>query len=176
MQAPPLSPYALQKIQAEEYAALYWRLHGISSLGLRYFNVYGEGQDPSSTYSGVISRFLSAYGQRKPITIYGSGEQSRDFIHVSDVARANVLALESDYHGAVNVANGHPQNLLQLIDYIQSAGGKPVARQFKLARPGDIAASYGSTAQAHDCIGFSSAILLKEGIKRMVECEANRLS
>src|SRR6185437_15460658 len=84
-----LSPYALEKVTNERYAATFEHLFGIKSLGLRYFNVYGDRQDPASPYSGVISRFIKQYQNDLPITVFGDGEQSRDFIHVSDIARAN---------------------------------------------------------------------------------------
>lgn len=176
LQSPPLSPYALQKIQTEDYAGLYSRLHGTANLGLRYFNVYGDRQDPSSPYSGVISRFLRAYEQGETLTIFGDGQQSRDFIHVSDVARANVLALEKDVNGILNVATGEPQTLLQLVEYMEKAGNHPAKRQFKAARVGDIQASYGSPHLAEKRLGFRAAVPLSEGIKRMVQSETNRLS
>lgn len=160
-----LSPYALQKIHDEDYANLYAHLHGVKSVGLRYFNVYGERQDPNSPYSGVISRFLAAYQQNQALTIFGDGEQSRDFIHVKDVARANLLALESNFAGAVNIATGHAETLLHLVKYIESAGGKPAEVLFEAARLGDIRASYAAIGLASQKLGFTSAISLKEGIK-----------
>lgn len=168
LSSPPLSPYALQKIQTEEYANLYERLHGISSVGLRYFNVYGERQDPASPYSGVITRFLDAYQAEKPLTILGDGEQSRDFIHVSDVAKANLLALESEVKGVLNIATGVPQTLLQLIDYIRESGKKTVELSYLPERLGDIKMSYARTALAQSELGFKFSVSLKEGICQLV--------
>lgn len=165
----PLSPYALQKIHAENYADLYQRLHGVKSLGLRYFNVYGKRQDPTSPYSGVISRFLDAYRNEGKVTIFGDGQQSRDFIYVNDVAIANALALQSDYHGILNIATGEPQTLLQLVEYIQEAGDHALAPFFEPARFGDIQSSFGSTKNASQTLGFKYAISLREGIKLMME-------
>lgn len=167
LQSKPLSPYALQKIQAEEYADLYKRLHGIKSLALRYFNVYGERQYPKSPYSGVISRFLEAYKNDEEITIYGDGEQSRDFIHVNDIAKANQLAIESDYTGILNIATGKPQTLLRLIEDIKLAGKKPVKLHFEPARPSDIRASYATIQKAEKYLNFNYSIDLSEGIKRL---------
>ncbi len=161
----PLSPYALQKREAEEYADLYRRLHGIKSIGLRYFNVYGEGQDPNSPYSGVISRFLQAYQEGCELTLFGDGLQSRDFISVKDVARANVLALQQALHGVFNIATGQAQTLLQLVQYIEAAGGKKALLRFAEARAGDIRASYGAVEKAVDELGFSYSLDLREGIK-----------
>lgn len=164
----PLSPYALQKIHAEDYANLYARLHGIQSLGLRYFNVYGSRQHPDSPYAGVICRFLDDYQQDKDLTIFGDGLQSRDFIHVSDVAKANVLALETAYSGVVNIATGQPQTLLQLIEYLQLSGKKPAKIQFAPPRSGDIKHSYATTELAEKHLGFKYSIVLQEGMDSMV--------
>lgn len=163
----PLSPYALQKIEAEQYADLYQLLHGTRSLGLRYFNVYGERQDPHSPYSGVISRFLAQYQQGQALTVFGEGKQSRDFIHVADVARANCLALQSDYTGQMNIATGQPETLLNLIRYLEAAGGKPAIVNFAPARQGDIEISYAATQLAQQQLDFCYTIPLERGIKQM---------
>ncbi|EKD70521.1 MAG: UDP-glucose 4-epimerase [uncultured bacterium] len=162
----PLSPYALQKWQCEEYANLYVHLHQLPSLGLRYFNVYGLRQDPASPYSGVITRFLDAYHQEKELTVFGDGMQSRDFIHVSDVARANVFALQSHFAGAVNIATGSQETLLQLIDYISQAGKHAAQIEFQPARIGDIKESYAAVKLAEQHLGFKYTVSLKDGISR----------
>lgn len=164
----PLSPYALQKMNCEQYASLFAALHGVSSLGLRYFNVYGERQDPSSPYSGVISRFMDLYSQGDELMICGDGLQTRDFIHVADVARANWLALQSQQAGAFNIATGVPETLLALIDYIEAAGSTPARRIFAPARVGDIRASYADIAQAAEHLDFKASISLKQGIAQLV--------
>lgn len=161
----PLSPYALQKLHAEDYAELYARLYGANSLGLRYFNVYGPGQDPNSSYSGVISRFIKAYNQDSELIIYGDGKQSRDFIHVSDVAIANLYALQSGYTGVLNIATGQSQSLLDLIAHIEAAGNKAAQLQFEPARTLDIYASYGTTELAEQQLGFRYSKSLAEGIR-----------
>ena len=163
-----LSPYALQKRHIEQYADLYQRLHGTKSLGLRYFNVYGERQDPASPYSGVISRFLSLYQQDKALTIFGDGQQSRDFIHVQDVARANCLALQSDYAGQLNIATGQSETLLDLIQSIEAAGGRRANLTFAPASAGDIQSSYAATQLALQQIDFCYTIALGQGMRRMV--------
>lgn len=160
----PLSPYALQKIHCEQYARFFADHHGINSLALRYFNVYGPRQDPSSPYSGVISRFLAAYQQNETITIFGDGQQSRDFIYVQDVAYANLLALNSDYAGALNIATGTPQTLLQLLDCLQAAGNHPANYQLAPPREGDIKSSYGSTVLAKQYLDFTAQIALAQGM------------
>lgn len=164
----PLSPYALQKLNCEQYAAIYHSLHGVKSLGLRYFNVYGERQDPASPYSGVISRFIDHYQANKALTIYGDGLQTRDFINVADVARANFLALQAEYHGALNIATGQPESLLNLIDYMEAAGDKPAQRVHANGRAGDIQSSYAATELAAEHLGFKAEMTLKAGIKRLM--------
>lgn len=164
-----LSPYALQKVQCEQYADLFSRLHQLPSLGLRYFNVYGPGQDPHSPYAGVISKFIAAYQNNETLTIFGDGNQSRDFIHVNDIAYANLLALENQYSGVLNIATGKPQTLVQLIKSIEIAGGeKPATIQFEPARAGDIVASYGATQLAETQLGFHYSTPLTEGIKDLL--------
>lgn len=165
----PLSPYALQKIHCEEYADLYAHIHNVKSLGLRYFNAYGDRQDPNSPYSGVISRFLDAYHHDQELKIHGDGKQSRDFIHVKDIARANVLALESDFSGAVNIATGVPQTLLDLVQYMQEAGEKPVKYHHEPRRHGDIPSSYAAVKMAEKHLGFQYTIPLSEGIKMLMQ-------
>lgn len=168
-----LSPYALQKMQSEQYAALYAKLFQLPSLGLRYFNVYGERQDPQSAYSGVISRFIKHYQQEGKLTIFGDGHQSRDFIHVTDVARANYLALQSDYGGVLNVGTGVPETLLNLVSYIEAIGGEKTQRVFAAPRAGDIKASYAATKKAEQALGFRFELSLQDGLQYMVTRRMN---
>jgi UDP-glucose 4-epimerase len=168
-----LSPYALQKAQNEQYAALYDRLFQVRSLALRYFNVYGSRQDPQSVYSGVISRFLDRYNQGLDLTIYGDGSQLRDFIHVDDVVRANCLALEGDYSGVLNIATGEPETLNSLLSYIEETGGQRAQLCYLAARLGDIHASYAATQKAEQHLGFRHLISLREGIRRLMLGDAS---
>lgn len=165
----PLSPYALQKINCEQYAELYKTIYGVKSLGLRYFNVYGQRQDPSSPYSGVISRFIDLYNRGDELVIHGDGMQSRDFIHVADVAEANLLALEHDYADSINIATGKPSTLVDLVLCIEKAGGKDAKYRFEHPRAGDIRSSYAATHMAKTGIGFTSNVSLENGIATMVQ-------
>jgi len=160
-----LSPYALEKANNERYAALHGHLYGIHSLGLRYFNVYGKRQDPNSPYTGVISKFIERYQKKEPLIIYGDGEQSRDFIHVEDVVRANFLALRSDVSGVLNIATGVPETLNCMISYIEAFGADKALIEYGPARLGDIFQSYGSTGAAQKHIDFTSQISLASGLK-----------
>jgi UDP-glucose 4-epimerase len=160
-----LSPYALDKANNERYADLYKRLFGLNALGLRYFNVYGPRQDPKSPYSGVISKFIESYQKQADVIIFGDGEQSRDFIYVADVARANFLALTSSYQGVLNIATGVPETLLNLLRYIEKVGGQQARVSHQAVRAGDIRASYASTEKAKQNLDFRSATSLEEGMR-----------
>jgi UDP-glucose 4-epimerase len=162
-----LSPYALEKAGNEQYARLFSHLSEIKSLGLRYFNVYGARQDPGSSYSGVISKFIANYAEQQPVVIFGDGKQIRDFIHVSDIARANLLALESEYCGVLNIATGVPETLLDLVRYIEMAGKHPVEIQFAEERSGDIRESYACVNKAREHLKFESLTSLQQGIERL---------
>lgn len=164
-----LSPYALEKANNERYADLYSRLFGIKSLGLRYFNVYGPRQDPHSPYSGVIAKFIEQYQRDQPITIFGDGEQSRDFIYVEDIARANWLALQNDYSGVLNIATGVPETLKNLVTCIEATGSKTAQLSFAATRSGDILKSYATTEKAERCLGFQSSVVFAAGIRTLLE-------
>jgi nucleoside-diphosphate-sugar epimerase len=163
-----LSPYALDKANNERYAELYENLYHIPSLGLRYFNVYGKRQDPHSPYSGVISKFMQKFADGEPLSIFGDGEQSRDFIHVEDVARANWLALQSTFTGAVNIASGAPQTLHQLVRYLEKIGGRPLEVNYLPERIGDIPKSYASVQKAQDLLKFKAEVGFEEGLKSII--------
>jgi UDP-glucose 4-epimerase len=168
LSAKPLSPYALQKIHAEDYAALFQQLHHIQSLGMRYFNVYGPRQDERSSYSGVITRFIHAYQEDKVLSVFGKGEQSRDFIHVNDVARANLLAIESEACGVVNIATGCSLTVNALIAAIGQVGGAVPKVTFHPPRAGDITVSYAAVAKAKRILGFNATTQFNEGIKQLL--------
>lgn len=160
----PLSPYALEKANNERYADLYGRLFGIKSLGLRYFNVYGSRQTPGSPYSGVISKFIERYQKNEPIIIFGDGQQSRDFIHVADVAQANWLAVQSDYCGALNIATGRAETLVNLVSYIEAVGDHKAQVDFAPPRVGEIAKSYACIAKAENYLQYHYTTGLAEGV------------
>ncbi|MHB1947544.1 MAG: NAD-dependent epimerase/dehydratase family protein [Gammaproteobacteria bacterium] len=163
-----LSPYALEKATDERYAALYTHLFNIKSLGLRYFNVYGERQDPKSPYSGVIAKFIANYKAKEPIKIFGDGEQSRDFIFVGDVARANVLALQSEYCGVLNIATGTPETLKNMVQYIEKVGGEPAQIEYAQARSGDIPRSFACTEKADRYLNFQYTTTLEQGMGLLI--------
>jgi UDP-glucose 4-epimerase len=116
----------------------------------------------------VISRFLKAYQEKTDMTVFGDGMQSRDFIYVSDVAKANTFALLSPYAGVLNIATGVPQTLLDIIAYLEAAGTEPANVVFAPERAGDIKASYAAVSLAKQHLGFQSSISLKDGLRKML--------
>ena len=164
----PLSPYAVQKLTNEYYASLYCRLYGLETVCLRYFNVYGPRQDPSSPYSGVISIFMTrATGDRAP-TIYGQGRQTRDFVFVKDVVQANLLAAQSeDAEGQVyNVGTGDSVEINMLWKRIADLASCELKPAYADARPGDIVHSLASIQKIKDSLGFRPSVTFEEGLSR----------
>jgi UDP-glucose 4-epimerase len=163
----PISPYGLEKSINDQYAALFLELYGVPTLGLRYFNVFGPRQDPASPYSGVISIFTRRLRQSLPLTVFGDGQQTRDFVYVGDVARANVLALAAAATGVCNVATGHTITLLHLIETLASvAGGRPVV-QFGPVRSGDIRHSAADNRRLRTELKLESFTPVREGLQQL---------
>ncbi len=133
----PMSPYAVSKLTAEHYARVFHELYGLKTVSLRYFNVFGPKQDPSSEYSGVISRFISALLCDEQPVIYGDGEQTRDFVYVNDVVSANILASRA-VPGIYNIACAKSISLNTLVAVIGKILAKEVVPRYESARPGDI--------------------------------------
>jgi UDP-glucose 4-epimerase len=169
----PVSPYGLDKLVNEQYADLYRRLYGVPCLGLRYFNVYGTRQDPASPYSGVISIFLERITSGAEVSVFGDGEQSRDFVYVKDIAQANTNALRSDNTGVVNVASGRSVTLLELIAGMEAACGKTALVAHVDKRPGDIRHSHGSAERMQKWLGPLQLTPLELGLRKLCGAEGN---
>jgi UDP-glucose 4-epimerase len=169
--ATPLSPYGLQKLAAEHYLRLYAELHGIETVALRYFNVYGERQDPRSHYAAVIPRFLSAVRADQPLCVHGDGGQSRDFIYVKDIARANRLAADAPgVSGACfNVASGRGTRVLELVSLLSELVGRELPVLREAARLGDVRHSQADVEAARKALDFEPQIELEIGIRRTLE-------
>jgi UDP-glucose 4-epimerase len=170
----PMSPYAAQKIACELYAQTYTRAYGLPCVALRYFNVYGPRQDPKSEYAAAIPRFTTRLlkGQR-PI-VFGDGLQTRDFVHISDVVRANLLSATSDKAPGeiVNVASGVSSSLIDLIATLKqligpSAAGLEIEHQ--APRAGDLRESSADISKARAVLGYEPRVQLKEGLAGVVE-------
>ena len=171
--AKPLSPYGLEKFINDQYAALYREMYGVSSVGMRYFNVYGPRQDPKSPYAGVISKFADGVEGASPLRVFGDGSQTRDFIYVGDVARANALALQSDVTDVLNVGTGTSVTLLDLIDAMKEAFGKPAEVRHEPPATGDIAHSATNPARLKQTLGWQPATTFVQGLRALAESLRN---
>jgi UDP-glucose 4-epimerase len=164
----PISPYGLEKRIDEQYGALFGELYGLSTFALRYFNVYGPRQDPTSQYAGVISKFAALMGRREPLTVFDDGRQSRDFVYVKDVARCNVSALNGDFGGVCNVGTGVSVTLLDLIDALAARTGVRPEVNFAPPVAGDIRHSAMAPSRLRSLLGFVPETSLAEGLAAFV--------
>ena len=163
----PQSPYAVQKLTNELHAGLYAELYGLETVCLRYFNVFGPRQDPSSPYSGVISIFMTrAAASRKPV-IYGDGSQYRDFIFVKDVVQANIRAALASHAGGeiFNVGTGHFVRITALWEMAAELAGVTLTPEYAARRDGDILESVADIRKASELLDFHPAYAFKEGLK-----------
>jgi nucleoside-diphosphate-sugar epimerase len=169
----PLSPYALQKYSAETYARQFHQFHGLPTVCLRYFNVFGPRQAFDSPYSGVIARFCSLFLKGERPTIFGDGSQSRDFTYVENVVAANLLAAEAppaQVAGAVfNIACGESIDLLRLVADLNTLTGQVLQPRFEPARPGDVKHSLADVSAARERLGFSPTVAWKDGLRRTLD-------
>lgn len=166
----PISPYACSKLIGEDMTLAYGETGRMRVLALRYFNVFGPRQDPSSQYSAVIPKFVGAALRDEPVVIHGDGRQSRDFTYVSNVVDANLLALNSDANGlAFNIACGRSISLLQLVDSISRLNGRPMAVTHDEPRAGDILHSQADCSLAERVLGYRPAISFEAGLRLTYE-------
>ncbi len=168
----PLSPYAAAKLAGEFYCQVWARTYGFETVCLRYFNVFGPRQDPSSQYSGVISRFISALMTGERPVIYGDGEQSRDFTYVSNVVNGNLRAAEAPgcSEQVINVANGERTTLNQLLDTLKRITGKTeVEAEHRASRVGDVRDSLADITRARELLGYEPQVGLEEGLLKTIE-------
>lgn len=165
----PLSPYGLEKSINEQYAALYRELFQTSSLGQRYFNVYGPRQDPSSPYAGVISKFAAALRKGDALRVFGDGEQTRDFIFVKDVAQLNLRALKSSLEGVCNIATGRSVTLLELIATLAECAGRTPTIRHEPPVPGDIRHSATLPKKMFEQLDPPAMTSLRDGLKQLLE-------
>ena len=163
----PMSPYAVSKLAGEHYSKVFQELYGLQTVSLRYFNVFGPRQDPSSEYSGVISRFISILLQGGQPVIYGDGEQTRDFVYVADVVKANILA-SCGSTGVFNIACGKSISLNALAEMIGNILGRQVKPRYEAPRTGDITHSLADISRAKS-MGYSPDYSIEDGLKETIE-------
>lgn len=164
----PLSPYAVSKLAGEYYGKVFSDLYGIRTVFLRYFNVFGPRQDPNSEYAAVIPKFITRLLDGKPPIIYGDGEQTRDFIFVADVVRANIQAMESNASGVFNIAGGSRISLNELAGSLSEITGVHHRPVYEPPRSGDVRDSLADISRAGKAFGFSPRRTLAEGLRETV--------
>jgi nucleoside-diphosphate-sugar epimerase len=171
MPTKPLSPYALQKLVGEQYGAMFFALYGFESVTIRYFNVFGPRQDPSSPYSGVISLFISALVDGRAPKIHGDGEQTRDFTYVANVVDGVLRACHAPGVAGqtINVATGGRISLNDLFGTLCALTGRTVSATHGDARAGDVKHSQADIGRARALLGYEPAVDLKEGLQRTLE-------
>jgi UDP-glucose 4-epimerase len=166
----PLSPYAVTKCTGELYGSVFAELYQLPTVGLRYFNVFGPSQDPESQYAAVIPRFLTRLLAGKAPTVYGDGEQSRDFTYIDNVVSANLLAAESTASGlSLNVACGERFTLNELLSALNRILGTSIEASYEAVRPGDVRHSQADISLARRVIGFEPTLGFEEGLRATVE-------
>ena len=172
MRPDPLSPYAAAKLTGEYYCQVFRQVYGLETFSLRYFNVFGPRQNPSSMYSGVISRFIDALMGSKTPVIYGDGEQSRDFTYVANVVNANINAATSSkgVGETINVANGERISLNQLLEELKNITGKTdVSADFQPERKGDVKHSQADNTRAVEWLGYEKLVGLEDGLRKTID-------
>lgn len=168
----PLSPYAVAKLVGEYYCQVFTRVYGLETVSLRYFNVFGPRQDPSSQYSGVISRFIAALLSGAQPVIFGNGEQSRDFTYIANVVEANLKAAETTkgIGAIINVANGERITLNELLKEVQQLTGKTdVSVDYQPPRAGDVLHSLADITRARELLDFEPRVGLREGLELTID-------
>ena len=167
----PISPYAVSKLAAERYCVSFARVYGLETVTLRYFNVFGPRQDPTSQYAAVVPRFIAAVEAGEAVTIYGDGEQSRDFTFVENVVEANVRAADAPEASGhvINVATGEPRSVNALAATIGEVLGKPVEKEYLPPRTGDVRDSWADTNEARRLLGWEPHVGLEDGLRLTAE-------
>jgi nucleoside-diphosphate-sugar epimerase len=170
MPVEPLSPYAAQKLAGEHYCRIWQQLHGLETVSLRYFNVYGPGQDPQSEYAAVIPKFITTVLRGDTPTVFGDGEQSRDFIYIEDIVNANLrAAMQSEAVGHVfNVGTGGSSTLNQLLAELARITGREIHPNYTDARPGDVRESLADISLLKAILGYQPTVPFGTGLERTV--------
>lgn len=167
----PLSPYAVQKYTGEQYCRAFFECYGLETVSLRYFNVFGARQDPHSGYAAAIPAFVTAILRGEPPTVYGDGEQTRDFTHVDNVVQANILAMDAEtIRGeVVNIAFGKQISVNQVIAEINRMLGTNVQPRYAPPRPGDVRHSCADLTLAKKMLGYEPLVTFEEGLRRAID-------
>jgi len=170
MQDRPLSPYAVAKLVGEHYCSVFYKVFGLETISLRYFNVFGPQQDPTSQYAAAIPAFVTSILKDEPPTIYGDGEQSRDFTYIDNVVEANLLAAKAKHTAGqvVNIACGQAVTVNRIIDMINKFVGKNVTPLYADPRPGDVKHSLADITLAKKTIGYEPIVSFEHGLEKAI--------
>ena len=171
MKPEPLSPYAVQKHVGELYCKVFYDLYGLETVALRYFNVFGTRQDPTSQYAAVIPRFITALDRSEPPTIYGDGEQSRDFTYVENVVEANLRAAQAEGAAGelMNFACGKSYSLNEILRMLQEIMNTNIEPVHEDARPGDVKHSLADIEKSRKLLEYTAHVSFEEGLRRTVD-------
>jgi nucleoside-diphosphate-sugar epimerase len=170
----PLSPYAASKLAGEHYVSVYARTMGLDGVSLRYFNVFGPRQDPSSPYSGVISKFTLGMLRGERPVIFGDGSQTRDFTYIDNVVAANLAAMRSTRSlggAALNVGTGGRVSLIELVETLNRVLGTDISPRFEPARDGDVRDSQASLVRIREALGYTPSVEFEEGLRRTITAQ-----
>ena len=173
----PLSPYATSKLAAEKYAMNFYKLYGLPTVALRYFNVFGPRQNPKSQYAAVIPKFITAMLKGESPVVYGDGEQSRDFTYIENVVEANLRACHSEKAPGhvVNIACGKRYTLNELLHLLENILEMPANARYEESRPGDVKHSLASIDLAGKVLGYEPRISFEDGLRKTVAWYQDRL-
>jgi len=171
MEPRPISPYGVTKYVGELYAQTFGRCYGLENVSLRYFNIFGPRQEPTSPYSGVLAKFCTAFLDETEPVIFGDGEQTRDFTYVDNAVQANLLACEApNVSGKVfNIGVGGRSSLNQTVTLLSNISGKKLEPKYEPARDGDIRDSQADISQAREFLGYEPSVAFDEGLRRTFE-------
>ena len=166
----PISPYGASKLITEHYCANFSRHYGLETVSLRYFNVFGPRQDPTSAYAAVVARFILAAKQGEPLEIHGDGEQTRDFTYVANVVDANLAAAEAPgvAGGVFNIACGDRLSVLDIARHLEAILGRSLSRRHTPPRPGDVRDTLADVSRARERLGYMPTVGFPEGLRRTV--------
>ena len=174
----PISPYGVSKLAAERYCVSFSRVYPLETVALRYFNVFGPNQDPTSQYAAVVPLFVTAIAEERPVSVFGDGEQKRDFTFVTNIVEANLVAASA--HGVsgrvLNVATGRGTSVNELADTIGALLGKEVEREFHAERAGDVRDSWADVRRADELLGWRPRIDLEEGLRIVADAFLERVA
>lgn len=172
MRPNPLSPYAASKLAGETYCRVWTQLKGLSTVSMRYFNVFGPGQPSESKYAAVFPAFVSALLEGRAPDVHWDGEQSRDFTYIEDVVRANLLAAQAgnEANGAIiNIAGGRPRSVNEVLKAVSRAAGRWIEPVRKPKRPGDVRRTHADITRAHEILGWTPSTEWKKAVQATVE-------